>query len=90
MKGGYQILNLKNINLTVETPAVITEAYETLEGNYKKAVLVTGFTVNGAEVGDFFTLPYVSESNYVIKVAVGEVNYTITISADDKVTLTQG
>ncbi len=90
MKGGYQILNLKNINLAVGTPTVITEAYETLEGNYKKAVLVTGFKANGTEVGDFFTLPYVAQANYVIKVAVGENNYTITIAADDKVTLTQG
>lgn len=90
MKGGYQILNLKNINLAVGVASVVPEAYETLEGNYKKAVLVTNLMANGVEIADFFTLPYVSESNYVIKVVVGEITYTLTINADDQITLTQG
>lgn len=90
MKGGYQILNLKNINLAVGVASIVPEAYETLKGNYKKAVLVTNLMAEGVEIADFFTLPYVSETNYIIKVVVGENTYTLTIAENDQITLTKG
>lgn len=81
-KGGYKIIDLKGNDLTDAT-FTIDGIYEALEGNYNKAILLTGIVINDVEYDDVFTTPKVVSSKYVLD-AYG---YTLTIDDDDLVTM---
>lgn len=81
-KGGYQIIDLKGNDLTGAS-FTISGIYDALEGNYNKAILLSGIVIGGVEYDDVFTTPKVVSSNYVLD-AYG---YTLTIDNDDLVTM---
>lgn len=84
--GGYLILDLEDQAITTDGASVtIPGVYETLEGNYRKAVLVSGLNLDSAELPDFFALFAVESTDFVATVYVGSSLVTITIDDDDKV-----
>ena len=82
-KGGYKVINLNDNNLTTSN-TTITGIYEDVESNYRKAILLSGITINGVEYSDCFTTFNVSGSNLIATV----YNNTITITDTDIVTAT--
>lgn len=84
-KGGYQILDLKNKNLTSGVGMVFDGIYEQVEGT-RKTHLVSGLQVGEVEFHDMFVLFTSVGSSFV-----GVVNYasgvdttgTITFKIDD-------
>lgn len=79
-KGGYIIIDLENNDLT--NSFTLEGVYERLEGNYGKAIQLTGITINSVEKADAFVIAKVDNSNFVIDV----YGYTLAIDSDDLVT----
>lgn len=80
-KGGYQILDLGNIDLT--TSPTIEGLYELIEGT-KKPIRLTRINLGGVEKHDVVSIPVVSGSDYVFQNVYG---YDISIDSDDNVSL---
>ncbi len=82
-KGGYQIIDLKNVELTSGTGTVFDGVYEKIEGT-RKPILVSGLNVGGTEYNDAYVQFTVSGSNYTTTI----YGMTLTIADDDTVTPT--
>lgn len=81
MRGGYKIINLKDKLLMVGTQASIKGVYNSIESNYRKALLLTGITIDSVEKPDvFITLSH--NGNKYTGLLYG---YTLEINSDDKV-----
>lgn len=94
-RGGYRIIDLQDklITLDSETGVEIPGIYEAIEGNYRKALLISGLTTTDGEVtptitefGDFFATARIVESDFVINSI--EAGVKLTINDDDEVTVT--
>lgn len=83
MNTGYQIIDLKNNSLST-TPVTIAGIYDSIESNYRKALLLANIVISDVEKANVFTYADVDSSNYVISVYDG----TITITDEDAVTYT--
>lgn len=83
IKGGYHILNLGDNNLTAEAGATITGAYSSIEGSYRKPVLLSGVTISGVEKRDCFVCPELSGDSYTFTAH----GYTFSVSSADEVTI---
>lgn len=94
-KGGYLIIDLKNIDLNSRdsdgglydwsnNSGLLPDLYNELEQNYFKQVLVTGIKINGIERNDFITTIYLNGSSYSFNV------YGFTVNIVDKETMDVG
>lgn len=80
--GGYKIINLNNINITADG-ATVTGVYESLENNYRKALLLSGVVIENVEYADCYIMATVSDSNFTF-IAYGK---TFTVDNTDKITV---
>lgn len=89
MNGGYHILSLKNINIIPSGDSVIVPGiYESLEGNYRKPILLSGIVLSGVERSDRYVEFVMSGTSYLGYIAISDAgNLTITIADDDSVTI---
>lgn len=88
-KGGYLIIDLKNIDLNSpynwsNKSGLLPDLYNVLEQNYFKQVLVTGIKINGIERNDFITTIYLNGTSYSFNV------YGFTVNIEDKETMFVG
>lgn len=88
-KGGYLIIDLKNIDLNSiynwsNNSGLLPDLYNVLEQNYFKQVLVTGININGIEKNDFITTIYLNGTSYSFNV------YGYTVNIVDKKTMDVG
>lgn len=82
-KGGYQIIDLKGLNFVVGTAQTVDGIYDKIEGT-KKPLYVSGIQIAGVEYHDTYVDFTVSTGNFVGTI----YGKKITITADDKVTIT--
>ena len=82
LNGGYKIINLRGFALGTEA-TVIDGIYEAIEGNYGKAIMLSGLTIGGVEKPDAFVTANVDSGNFVIEV----YGQKITITDEDEVIL---
>lgn len=60
IKGGYRIIDFKDTPLVIEGATMMIEGiYESVEGNYRKPLLLSGLVINGVEKPDVFAMPLV-------------------------------
>lgn len=83
LKGGYKIIDFKDINLVTGTASTITGVYDAIKSNYRKAILISGIVIDGVEKADAFVELTVNTSNYVGSL----YGKTLTITNADKVTV---
>lgn len=83
-KGGYQIIDLKNKELTSGVGMVYEGIYDKIEGT-RKATLVSGFNLEGTEYHDSFVDFTVNNTNFEGII----FGHTITINDNDIVTVTK-
>lgn len=83
MIGGYHIVNLSDVNITTADGATISGIYESIENAHRKAILLSGVTIDGVEKNDCFVCAEIADSNYTFT-AHGK---TFTITNEDKVTI---
>lgn len=82
-RGGYHIVDFKDVNITTAEGAVITGIYEEIEGSYRKAILVSGVTIDGVEQRDTWVDPVSGDNNYTFT-AYGK---TFTVANTETVTI---
>jgi hypothetical protein len=83
LRGGYHIVDFKNVKFTEsEQTHVIEGVYNSIKGSYGKPLVLTGININSIEYNDAFISVRISESKYVIDSLSG---YTITIDNKDSV-----
>lgn len=82
MKGGYQIIDFKERNLTGNS-VIIPGVYESIEGNYYKPILLSGLVIDGIERSSVFAIPQIIGGNYEFFV----YDERITITSEDSVSL---
>ena len=84
-KGGYQIVDFKSVNASSGEPISTPGVYETLEGNYGKATLVSGVVIAGKSYAEEYVAFTNAESNFIGKMSKGT---TISVTQDDMTTFT--
>lgn len=83
LRGGYHIVDFKDTNITTDAGATVVGIYEELEGSYRKAILVSGVTIDGVEQRDTWVDPTHGDGNYTFT-AYGK---TFTVKSDETVTI---
>lgn len=84
-KGGYKIIDFKDVNITTGGDGVtVTGIYESIEESHRKAIMLSGVTIDNVEKPDCFVDCEIADSNYQFT-AYGK-NWTITNA--DLVTVT--
>lgn len=90
IKGGYKIIDFKDVNITIGSDAVtIKGIYESLESNYRKPTLCTNLVINENEKCARYVVFGVNGTSFVGKTIIDDVVSTITITDSDQVTITQ-
>lgn len=82
-KGGYQIVDFGDTNITSTEGATIAGVYPTIEASHRKALLISGVTLEGVEQRDCWIDCVVDSGNYKFT-AYGK---TFTVTPDNKVTI---
>lgn len=80
-RGGYHIVDFKGGDINGGT---VEGLYESLEGSYNKAILVSGLTTSGNGVREQFATVTLDGAKYKLTIAEG----TITVISDDSYTYT--
>lgn len=83
MNGGYKILDFKDVNITSDAGATVVGIFDEIEGSHRKAILVSGVTLDGVEQRDTFVDPIVNVGSYTFT-AYGK---TFTITNENKITI---
>lgn len=83
IKGGYIIADCKDIDIKTDSGATIPGLHATIEGAHRKAVLLSGVTLDGVEKGNCLVCPEISDGSYTFT-AHGK---TFTVTASDAVTI---
>lgn len=83
-KGGYKIVNFYDVNITTGEGVTVTGVYESIESSHRKAIMLSGVTIDGVEKPDCFVDCEVQDGNYQFT-AYGK-NWVITNA--DLVTVT--
>lgn len=83
LKGGYKIVDFKDVDITTEAGGAVAGIFEEIEGSYRKALLVSGVTIDGVEQRDTFVNPTVNDGAYVFSV----YGKTLTVKKDDTITV---
>lgn len=83
LKGGYKIIDFKDINLVTGTASTIAGVYDAIESNYRKAILISGIVIDGVEKADTFVDLSIDNANYTGTL----YGKTLTITKADLVTV---
>lgn len=83
LKGGYHIVDFRDVNITTGTGVTVAGVYESIEENHRKAILISGVTIDGVEKPDCFVDCEIADSNYTFT-AYGK---TFTVTNADLVTV---
>lgn len=83
IKGGYKIIDFRDIDIKTGTGATVMGIYEDIEKTHRKAIMISGVKIDEVEKPDCFVDCQVSNSNYTFT-AYGK---TFTITSEDKVTI---
>lgn len=82
LKGGYKIIDFKDIPIVTGTGVTVVGVYESIESSHRKAIMLSGINLDGVEKPDCYVDCSVQDGNYKFS-AYGK-NWTIT--KDDEVT----
>lgn len=84
VRGGYQIIDLKNTDFTSGSPVTIPGTYATIEASHKRCA-VEGFSIANVEYKPMSANFVVNASNYVAQLTD---KISISVTAEDAVTIT--
>lgn len=88
MTGGYQILDVTGVDFTSGVAETVKGALAKVIS--KKATMVSGLVIGGVSYPDFYA-PFIASSDKMqTSVTVGDNALTITVAANDEVTVTIG
>ena len=82
-KGGYQIVDFKNISLTADGKTTVAGVYEAIKVNYNKRLVVSGIVIGSTEYDDVTVDTVVVGPDFVFR-AYG---YKFVVASNDGVTV---
>lgn len=82
-KGGYQIVDFKNISLTADGKTTVAGVYEAIKVNYNKRLVVSGIVIGSTEYDDVTVDTVVVGTDFVFR-AYG---YKFVVASNDGVTV---
>lgn len=82
-KGGYKIIDFGDVDIKSEGGATVAGIYESIENSYRKALLISGVTIDGVEKRDCFVCPDITETN----ITFTAYEKTFTITSEDAITI---
>lgn len=86
MKGGYQILDLKNTDFTLETASVVSGAYKAVTNGNRKPILIEGLVIGGVKYQSIYVAePITYGSN--LEAIISTATIIVTVEIDDSVTI---
>ena len=85
IKGGYQIIDLKGIELSGDT-YYMSGIYSKIEHNHDKTILMSNINIDG-DINDYYVQP-VYDDEYNLIMTVGE--HTLYVTPDDDVYIVEG
>ena len=90
MKGGYQIVDLKNVSITIdaEVPATIPGVHNAIANANGKPILLEGIVVGGNAYPAQYIEVLPSSTSFIAKVTVVDNAYMLTVTNADVVTIT--
>ena len=90
-KGGYKLVDFKEIDITLSTPSTIKGVYEAIENNYRKSICITGLVVGSVEKEDTFVNFEHGENVYngLLGMTANNKVLFITVTNEDVVTITE-
>ena len=83
LKVGYKIIDFKDINLVTGVGISITGVYDAIKSNSRKAILISGISIDGVKMADSFVELLVNGTKYTGTL----YGKTITITNTDVVTI---
>lgn len=83
LKGGYKIIDFKDINLVTGIGIRINGVYDAIKNNYRKAILISGISIDGVKMADSFVELLVVSGDYTGTL----YGKTLTITDTDAVTI---
>lgn len=83
--GSYQIIDLKDIDLTIETPVKYDGCYNLIDST-RKVINLSGITINGVKYQDSFVSMFKSEDTYMCYL----YNRTFVFYPNDELIVYQG
>lgn len=87
-KGGFLYIDLGDQNLTSGGNITVEGIYDRLKSNYRKAIYLSGLTVNSTELPAQVVSATTSGGNYILSFVSNKQEYDFTISNNDQVALT--
>ena len=89
-KGGYQIIDFKNVNHTLGVGVVHEGLYDLIEGT-RKPIMISGVVFEGKEYGDRFVSIETFEGDYTIQYSAhpNQDGFNIIINVNDVVTFNE-
>ena len=91
MKGGYKLINMKNVNVTVGGSAVkIDGIYDSIEHNYRKPTIVTGLVIDSNERSDrWVNFRPSSDGGFSCEIGFNDsyVHLVMTVTSEDMVNI---
>lgn len=88
MRGGYQIVDLKNNPFTSGQESNIEGLYNIASSHYGKPTLISGLNVGGIAYPDFFAPMVANDEELSVSVVIGGKTVSIVIDIDDNITVT--
>ena len=87
-KAGIQIVDLKDVEITLETPVTIAGVYASVVNSNRKPTLVTGINLGGSLLPSVYASFYESSGDYVASFLVTPTTvFVITVTDEDSVTV---
>lgn len=69
IKGGYKLIDFKDTPFEVGGATMMIDGiYDSIEGSYRKPLLVTGLVMDGRECNDVYVTPQMEGSTFVFTV----------------------
>lgn len=88
MRGGYKIIDLQNVNFTIDEPQTIAGIYNAVESSHRKPILISNFVLSGVEKPDRYCTLRLDNSAYVGSIAVSTDGDVLSIEITDSDTIT--
>ena len=84
MATGFQYVDFKNVDITT-TPKQVKGIYKTINGNYRRALILHNCSINGSKMADCTVFAKLVSNNFVLY--YGDPAYHISVTGNDMVSL---
>ena len=86
IKGGYKLIDFKDVDLKTGVETTIKGIHEAIENSYRKPLVFTGLVLDSVEKSDVFVNIANNDGSYTATIPSG----TIVVTSADAVTYTVG